>query len=83
VNIGHDSESSIRELLSLILKLTGKGPNVVFDTSRPDGYPRRAADPTKLRTVTGGFVPSTPLEQGIAETIQWYRTHAALVAGEA
>ncbi|MDH4207411.1 MAG: NAD-dependent epimerase/dehydratase family protein [Anaerolineae bacterium] len=83
VNIGHDSESSMRELLSLILRLTGKRPNVVFDASRPDGYPRRAADVTKLRTVTGGFVPDTPLEEGIAETIQWYRAHAKTVARDA
>jgi GDP-L-fucose synthase len=83
VNIGHDSESSIQDLLSLILRLTGKRPNVVFDTSRPDGYPRRAADVTKLCTVTGGFVPSISLEEGIAETIQWYRVHAASVAPDA
>jgi GDP-L-fucose synthase len=83
VNIGHDSDSSIREFLSVILRLTGRGQNVVFDTSRPDGYPKRAADVTKLRTVTGGFVPSIPLDEGIAETIQWYRGHATTVARDA
>lgn len=83
VNIGHDKESSIRELLALILRLTGKKANVVFDTSRPDGYPRRAADVTKLRTVTGGFVPSIPLDEGIAQTIEWYRTHITTVARDA
>lgn len=73
VNIGHDKETSIRDLVMLILRLTGKKVNVVFDTSRPDGYPRRAADVTKLRKVTGGFVPSIPLEEGVAQTIEWYR----------
>lgn len=83
VNIGHDKEISIRELVMLILRLTGKKSNVVFDTSRPDGYPRRAADVTKLRTVTGGFVPSISLEEGIAQTIEWYRAHATTTAQDA
>lgn len=83
VNIGHDEEISIRELVMLILRLTGKKSNVVFDTSRPDGYPRRAADVTKLRTVTGGFVPSIPLDEGIAQTIEWYRIHITTVARDA
>ena len=73
VNIGHDKEITMRQLIELILKLTGKNPRVVFDTTKPDGYPRRAADPTKLKNVTGGFVPSIPLEQGIKEMILEYQ----------
>jgi GDP-L-fucose synthase len=72
VNIGHDREASMREVLEAILRLTGRKANVVFDRSRPEGYVRRAADVTKLREVTGGFVPSVSLEDGIAETIEWY-----------
>ena len=62
VNIGHDNEITIKELVRLILKIAGKKPKVIFDTSKPDGYPRRAADTEKLRRVTGGWVPATPLE---------------------
>lgn len=83
VNIGHDREVSMRELLALILRLTGEKVNVVFDTSRPEGYPRRAADVTKLRKVTEGFVPSIPLEAGVAQTIEWYRANRITAAGDA
>lgn len=70
VNVGHDKEVTIRGLMELILRLTGKNPEVFFDTTKPDGYSRRAADVTKLRRVTNGFVPSTPLEDGIREMIK-------------
>jgi nucleoside-diphosphate-sugar epimerase len=73
VNIGHDKEITMRQLVELILQITDKNPKVVFDTSKPDGYPRRAADSTKLKNVTGGFVPSIPLEQGIKEMIFEYQ----------
>jgi nucleoside-diphosphate-sugar epimerase len=73
VNIGHDNEITMRQLVELILQITDKNPKVVFDTSKPDGYPRRAADPTKLKNVTGGFIPSIPLEQGIKEMILEYQ----------
>jgi len=77
VNIGHDKETTIKELLARILELTGKRPRVVYDTSLPEGYRRRAADTTKLRQVTGGFVPRITLEQGLVEMVEWYQsTHA-------
>jgi len=78
VNVGHDHETTIKELLAKILELTGKEPRVVFDTDLPEGYRRRAADTTKLGQVTGGFTPEISLEQGLVEMIEWYRTiHAA------
>jgi len=83
VNIGHDKEVSMRELLALILRLMGRKVNVVFDTSHPEGYPRRAADVTKLRKVTGGFVPSVPLEEGVAQTVKWYCAHRTTAARDA
>lgn len=75
VNIGHDNEITIKELMNLILKITGRNPRVVFDTSKPDGYPRRGADTTKLRKITGGWVPDTPLEEGIKEMVGWFKKH--------
>lgn len=72
VNIGHDKETSIRELVEKVCKMTGKSPEVFYDTSLPEGYPRRAADTAKLREVTGGFVPEVSLEEGLAEMIAWF-----------
>ncbi|GAI46164.1 unnamed protein product, partial [marine sediment metagenome] len=66
VNVGHDDEISIKDLLAKILELTGLKRNVYYDTSMPEGYPRRAADTTKLKKVTGGFVPSISVEEGLA-----------------
>ena len=74
VNVGHDEEISIRALLEKILQLTGHEDREVFyDLSRPEGYPRRAADTTRLKQVTGGFVPQTSLEEGLREMISLYR----------
>ena len=73
VNIGHDKEITIKELIKLILEIAKKNPEVVFDASKPDGYPRRAADTAKLRKVTGGWAPDTPLEEGLREMVDWYR----------
>jgi GDP-L-fucose synthase len=71
INIGHDEEISIRRLSETILGVTGISAELQFDTSKPDGYPRRAADVTILREVTG-WVPSTPLEDGIKEMVAEY-----------
>ncbi|MBW3589244.1 MAG: NAD-dependent epimerase/dehydratase family protein [Actinobacteria bacterium] len=72
INIGHDDEISMKELASLILQLTGSTAALEFDTSKPDGYPRRSADVTRLKEVTG-WVPSTPLKDGVEEMIAEYR----------
>lgn len=68
INIGHDHEITIKELFNLICKVIGKYPKAQFDISKPDGYPRRAADVTLLRKLTG-FVPSISLEDGIREML--------------
>jgi len=71
LNIGHDQEVSIRTLFEVICRVSGKSPRVEFDLFRPDGYSRRAADTTLLKAVTG-WVPDTPLEEGIREMVQEY-----------
>ncbi len=73
INIGHDEEISIKGLVERILDLTGSNGRAVFyDTRMPEGYPRRAADTTRLKEVTGGFVPQTSLDEGLTEMIEWY-----------
>lgn len=74
INIGHDKEVTIKELFQIICKVLGKYPKVKFDTTKPDGYPRRAADTTLLRKYTG-FVPSISLEEGIREMHEYFMAH--------
>jgi GDP-L-fucose synthase len=75
VNIGASSEITIRELTELIARLTGFEGELVWDISKPDGQPRRCLDTTRAREQFG-FVATTPLEEGLAKTIAWYREHA-------
>jgi GDP-L-fucose synthase len=83
VNIGHDQEVTIKQLLARILELTGKRPHVLYDTNLPEGYRRRAADTTKLRQVTGGFVPQISLDEGLVEMIEWYQVTRAAAKRQA
>jgi GDP-L-fucose synthase len=70
VNVGHSHETSIRDLVTLILEILGIERHVVFDRTRPEGAKRKSADTTKLREVTG-FVPATPLREGLEEMIDY------------
>jgi len=73
VNVGHDQETTIRELVLKICTLTGSHPRLIFDTSKPEGAARKSADITKLREVTHGFQPQIPLEEGLKEFIDHFR----------
>jgi nucleoside-diphosphate-sugar epimerase len=75
VNLGTDEETSIRELVGLCLELTGRRPSVEYDTSRPEGQPRRCCDTTLMKRVLG-WEPETSLRDGLAETIRWYQEQA-------
>ena len=72
VNIGHAREVSIKELAETIVRLCDKTPDIYFDDTKPDGYPRRAADTTYLRRLIK-WVPNTPLEETLAAMIQEFR----------
>jgi GDP-L-fucose synthase len=73
VNVGHDREISIKELVGLLMDLSGIRKRVVYDTSRPEGCRRKSADVTKLRKVAKGFEPRTSLREGLSEMIQAHR----------
>jgi GDP-L-fucose synthase len=75
VNLGVGQEVSIRDLVTLIAKLTGFDGEVRWDASKPDGQPRRALDTSRARELFG-FEARTALEDGLAATIDWYRTSA-------
>jgi len=72
VNVGTDEEVTIKELVELIIKISGKNLTVKFDTSKPEGQFRKAADIFKIREELG-WSPSYSLEAGLEETIEWFR----------
>jgi len=73
VNIGAGFEIKIRDLVDFIVKLTGFNGNVVWDTSKPDGQPRRCLDTSRAEQEFG-FRAKTPFEEGLRKTIAWYRS---------
>jgi len=73
-NLGSGYEISIRELANLIGRLTGFEGKFVWDTSKPNGQPRRALDTNRAEKYFG-FKAKTPLEEGLRETIKWYEAH--------
>ena len=79
VNLGTGVETSIREVAETIAELTGFDGELVWDTSMPNGQPRRSLDATRARELFG-FEAQTPLRDGLERTIAWYRSSAAVKA---
>jgi len=73
INIGAGFEISIKELVDMIVKLTGFKGQVIWDKSKPDGQPRRMLDTSKAEKEFG-FKAKTGFEQGLKNTIEWYRS---------
>jgi len=71
VNLGVGQEITIRELVTLIARLTGFEGEFRWDASKPDGQPRRALD-TSRALERFGFVAGTTFEEGLRRTIEWY-----------
>jgi GDP-L-fucose synthase len=71
VNLGSGKEITIRELATLIAELTGFKGTIRWDTSKPDGQPRRSLDTQKAEK-NFGFKAHTPLRDGLKKTIDWY-----------
>ncbi len=74
VNLGAGREISIRELAELVARITRFEGTLAWDTSKPDGQPRRCLDTSRARE-RFGFVARTPLERGIRRTVEWYERH--------
>jgi GDP-L-fucose synthase len=72
VNIGSSFEISIRELAQIIAEETGFQGRIVWDTSRPNGQPRRKLDVSKAKE-TFGFEAHTNFREGLRKTIAWYK----------
>ena len=75
VNLGTGQEITIRDLVALIVRLTGYRGELRWDTTRPDGQPRRALDTSRARERVG-FVARMPWENGLRATIDWYERRA-------
>jgi GDP-L-fucose synthase len=79
VNLGTGAEISIRDLAELIADLTGFAGEIVWDTTMPNGQPRRSLDTTRARELFG-FEARTTLREGLKRTIDWYRAQAPALA---
>ena len=73
VNLAAGEETTIAELARAVASLCGFQGAIAWDTSKPDGHPRRVLDVTRARTVLG-FRARTPLADGLRATIEWWRT---------
>ncbi|HJX13193.1 MAG TPA: NAD-dependent epimerase/dehydratase family protein [Dehalococcoidales bacterium] len=72
INVGTDEEVTIRELIELIVRLSGRRLNIKFDTSQPQGQVRKVCAVTRMKEKLG-WSPAYSLERGLEETIAWYR----------
>ena len=70
INVGTGEDISIKELAELIKTIVGYTGDITWDTSKPDGTPRKLLDVSKLHA--RGWKHSIPLERGIKETYSWY-----------
>jgi GDP-L-fucose synthase len=70
INVGSSEEYSIKEISEIIAKKVGYNGTIVWDTSKPNGTPRRKLDNTKINNL--GWEPSVTLDEGLDRTIAWY-----------
>ena len=75
VNLGTGVETSIRETAELVADIVGFDGRIVWDTSMPNGQPRRSLDASRAEELFG-FRARTPLREGLERTIAWYRASA-------
>jgi len=79
INVGTGEDLSIRDLAEMIRDVVYPQARIVFDSSRPDGPPRKLLDISRLRSL--GWSPSIPLRAGIESTYRWFLEHQADARG--
>lgn len=73
INVGTGVDCTIRELAETLARVTGFGGDLAFDTSKPDGAPRKLLDVSRLRSL--GWEAHISLEQGLQDTYAWFLAH--------
>jgi nucleoside-diphosphate-sugar epimerase len=74
INVGTGVDCTIRELAETLCRVVGYGGELVFDTSKPDGTPRKLLDVSRLRSM--GWSAQTSLQEGLEQTYRWFLEHA-------
>ncbi|NCW94745.1 MAG: GDP-L-fucose synthase, partial [Actinobacteria bacterium] len=77
LNVGTGEDMSILELAELIAKESGFAGEIVWDSSKPDGTPRKVLDISRIKAL--GWSPSVGIAEGVRETITWYRENQSRV----
>ena len=72
LNIGTGEDLTIKELAYLVAAIAGFKGEIIWDKTRPDGTPRKTLDVSRMKTL--GWKPTIVLEEGIASTIEWYKS---------
>lgn len=75
VNVGWGEDVTIRELAELVMAVSGYQGRLVFDSTKPDGTPRKLLDTARLTAL--GWRPKIPLRMGIERTYAWFQEHVA------
>lgn len=75
INIGNGTEVSIKKLVEYICDIVDYGGNIVWDSSKPNGQPRRCLDTKKSKKLLN-WTAKTNLHKGLTETIDWYMSYA-------
>jgi len=81
INVGVGQDVTIRELAEIVADVVGYDGDLVQDTSKPDGTPRKLLDVSKINGL--GWKATVPLREGIATTYQWFLEHRAELRGVA
>jgi GDP-L-fucose synthase len=74
INLGAGFEISIKDLVELIVKLTGFKGKIIWDSTKPDGQPKRCLDTSRAKREFG-FQAKTPFGEGLKKTVEWYKTN--------
>ena len=73
INVGTGVDCTIKELTETVAKVVGFAGEIVWDTSKPDGTPRKLMDVSRLKAL--GWQASIPLEEGLRDAYQWFLAH--------
>lgn len=73
-NVGYGSDISIKDLALFVQQITGHSGEIIWDSSKPDGTPKKLMDNSKLNQL--GWVAKTTLKEGLETTYEWFLTHS-------